>query len=180
MAGREISAIKIKKLRYGAVLTAAPTSATLAALFKAATEVKNAHQDTFAYEETAPTTTPYKNQLTGQVYRTDVEPGDVKMKFTVGSYDLATKAELQGGVATDKDWKRGSSKTPIYKSMFGVTEDDVLIVFPKATVVASGTDADKAIGLGVVAMPNEISSAIGSEYWFDVQGVDLEAAVQQG
>lgn len=174
MEARKISAIKISKLRYSDVLTSAPTAAQLATLFQSAKEIDNAHQETFAYEEAEATVNNYKNQLTGQIYRSDIQPGDVKINFTIGAYDFATKGALQGGVATETTWERGEGTEPIYKSFFALTEDNVLIVFPKANIVSRGSSADNAIGLAVAAIPHEVSAEVKSEYWFDVQGVNLE------
>lgn len=175
MAGRRISAIKIKKLRYGDVLTAKPTEATLAASFKAASEIDNSHQGTFTYEEAESTINSYKNELNGQIYRSDVEPGDVSINFTIGAYDFATKAALQGGTATEKSWERGDGTEQRYKAFYAITEDNVCIVFPKANIIGRGSSTDNAVGLAVSAIPQEASANIKSEYWFDVDGVDLEA-----
>ena len=64
--------IGIKKIWYGAVITAAETPASLKTWLGTATEVKNSHQDTWGYTEDDPTTTDYINELTGKVYYKDV------------------------------------------------------------------------------------------------------------
>lgn len=174
---RVISAIKIKSLRYGEVLSAAPTAETIAGLFTAATEISNSHQDTFTYEEAEPTVNSYKNQLNGQVYRSDVEPGAVSISFSIGAYDFETKAAMQGGTVTagtetaGEVWARSGGKGLIYKSLYALTEDNVCIVFPKALISGRGVSTDNAIAVAVKATPEEISgTAIASEYWFDVAG----------
>lgn len=172
MAGRKVSAIKIKSLRYADVLTAAPTKEGLVAAFTAATKIENSHGGTFQYEETEPTVNQYKNELTGQVYRSDMEPGDVTMSFTIGQYDFTTKADLQGGVGTDESWSRGKA-SQLYKAFYAVTEDNVMIVFPKANIIGTGTSTDNAVGIAMQAIPQEISSEISSEYWFDVEDLEL-------
>lgn len=168
MAGRQISAIKIKKLRYADVLTAAPTKAGLVAAFNAATNIQNSHQGTFQYEEAEPTVNQYKNDLTGQVYRSDMEPGDVAIRFTIGQYDFKTKADMQGGEGTDDNWVRGKASQR-YKCFYALTEDDVMIVFPKANIIGTGSSTDNAVGIAMQAIPQEIDDTIGSEYWFDAQ-----------
>lgn len=168
MAGRTITAVKIKKLYYANPLAAAPTKATVTSAMSSATPISNVHQDTFQYEEAEPTVNKYKNQLTGQVYRSDVVEGDVSISFSIGQYDFATKKDLQGGTATDDSWARGKA-SQIYKAFYAVTEDDVCIVFPKARIVARGASTDNAVALALSAVPEEVSSSIASEYWFDVK-----------
>lgn len=176
MAGRKVSAIKIKDLRYSDVLKAAPTIATIPALFKAAKKIDNSHQGTFAYEEDDPTINSYKNELNGKIYRSDTEPGDKRINFTIGQYDFETKAAMQGGKTSDdgKSWTPGDATEQRYKAMFVITEDNVLIVFPQAMIVGRSSTVDSAIGIAVSAIPQEISGSIGNEYWFDSQGLDLE------
>ena len=173
-AGRKISAIKIKMLRYAEPLSEAPTKVGLATPFKSAAKVENVHQDTFQYEESEPTVNRYKNQLTGQVYRTDVEGGEVSISFVIGEYDMATKAAMQGGTEGESgaSWSRGKAE-PVYKCIYAVTEDDVCIVFPKASIIGTGSSQDNAIGLSMKAVPEEVSATIASEYWFDAKDLSL-------
>ena len=90
--------IGIKKIWYGAVITAAVTPASLKTWLGTATEVKNSHQDTWGYTEDDPTTTDYINELTGKVYYKDVTAkGARTMAFTMGEYSFEDKKELQGG-----------------------------------------------------------------------------------
>lgn len=172
MAGRQVSAIKIKALRYAEVLSEAPTKDTIKTAFEAAEKIQNLHQGTFTYEESAPTVNSYKNDLTGQIYRSDMEPGDVSINFTIGQYDFATKAAMQGGDATDDSWKRGKASQR-YKAFYAITGDDICIVFPKGNVIGTGTSTDNAVGIAMQVIPQEISSEIGSEYWFDVLGLEI-------
>ncbi len=173
MSGREISAIKIKKLRYAEPLGAEPTEEGIKAAFDAATKITNSHQGTFQYEEAEAAVDKYKNQLTGQIYRSNVEPGDVKISFAIGKYDFQTKADLQGGTATATSWKRGKA-AQIHKALYAVTEDDVCIIFPNANIIGTGKSTDDAIAIGIQAIPEEGSSGIGSEYWFDVADKALQ------
>lgn len=174
MAGREFSAIKIKQLAYADVLATAPTLATVKAAFEAATKISNSHQDSFQYEEADPTVTPYKNELTGANYRADIEEGDTDITFSIGKYDMATKTALQGGTGDDNSWVRGR-RDNIYKATYALTEDDVLIVFPKANIVANGKTTDKAIALSMKAIPNE-NGEIKAEYWFDYEKTTTDKA----
>lgn len=176
MAGRKVSSIKIKDLRYNEVLNTAPDLSGVAALFKAATKIDNSHQGTFAYEEEEPTINSYKNDLTGKVYRSDVEPGDKRINFVIGQYDFETKAALQGGKSdeTGKSYTSGDSAELKYKSFFALTQDNVLIVFPKANIIARNSSTDNAIGLAVSAVPEEVSGVTKDEYWFDAEGLSLE------
>jgi len=176
----KISAVYIKQLFYGDPFTtvADPTKGlTGAEIFAHAwTPVTNIHGETFKYEEAEPTVTKYKNQLTGKNYRQTVEEGDVQMTFTIGEYDYATKAALQGGVATTTSWERPSKAQTIYKALKGVTADGVVIVFPKAAIVGRGADSDKAIGLAVAgtAMDTGIEG-LASEKWLDESEVKAGA-----
>ena len=175
MAGRQISAIKIKQLRYAEPLGTAPTKEGLKMAFDKAIKILNSHQGTFQYEETEPTVNKYKNDLTGQVYRSDMEPGDVSMRFSVGQYDMETKAALQGGTAGDtgSSWSRGKAAQR-YKCMYALTEDNVCIVFPKANIIGTGSSVDNAIAIAMQAIPQEVSGTVASEYWFDAQGLSLQ------
>ena len=110
-----ITAVEIDELYYAEPIktvttpAAGLTGAEVATILKnAATKrVKNVHGDTYQYEEAEASVTRYKNALTGEYYRETSEPGEVKINFTIGEYDYATKADLQGGKATEKNWERG-------------------------------------------------------------------------
>lgn len=174
--GREVSVVYLKALYYGVPITdASLTGAKLKTLLASMTEVKNLHGKTFKYEETAPNVTYHKNQLTGKPYRNTTEDGEIKMSFTIGAYDFKTKADFQGGTATDKNWQRGNSESA-YKSIVGVAKDGVYVVFPKASISANGADSDEAIGLAIVATAMDTGIAgLVSEYWFDASEVETVA-----
>lgn len=172
--GKTITAVNIKKLWYGdtSKINAKLTGVLLFNLLKTATEVKNVHGETWTLEEAEANKTNYKNQLTGKVYRSDKEMGEVKMNFTLGEYDYATKADLLGGVADDTHWERAKGKVSIEKYLVGLTEDDQYIVIPRADITAREASTDKAIGLPVVGTEIEPTiDAVAPEYWFDASVV---------
>ncbi len=170
-----ITAVEIDELYYAdpikavATIASGLTGAEVAAILKDAKtkQVKNVHGDTYQYEESEASVTRYKNALTGEYYRESSEPGEVKINFTIGEYEYATKADLQGGTATDKSWERGKYK-PIRKCVIGKSKDGVYVVFPKAAINARGSNTDKAIGLAVAATPLTTGiEGLASEKWFD-------------
>ena len=173
MAGRQISVVHLKALYYGPVITTAGlTGATLKPLLAGMTEVDVVHGETFKYEETAPTVTMHKNQLTGKPYRQSVEEGEIKMSFVLGKYDFETKAALQGGTATATSWARPTTTDIKYNCFVGLSKDGVYVVFPKGNCIANGADTDKAVGLAVstTAMDTGVAG-LASEYWFDEEEV---------
>lgn len=127
-----ITAVEIEELYYSDPIATVTnkasglTGAEVAAILKDAKtkQVKNVHGDTFQYEESEANVTRYKNALTGEYYRETSEPGEVKLNFTIGEYDYATKADLQGGTSTEKSWERGKHKS-IHKCIIGKTKDGV-------------------------------------------------------
>ena len=172
--GKTITAVNIKKLWYGDTfkITAKLTGVLLFNLLKTATEVKNVHGETWTLEEAEANKTVYKNQLTGKVYRFDKEMGEVKMNFTIGEYDYATKADLLGGTATDTTWERAKGKVSIEKFLVGLTEDDQYIVIPRADIAAREATTDKAVGLPIVGTEIEpTNEQVAAEYWFDASVV---------
>lgn len=176
---KTITAVNIKKLWYGdpAKITAKMTGGTLFALLSQLTEVKNVHQDTWTLEEAEASKTNYKNQLTGKVYRSDKEMGDIAMNFTLGEYDYQTKADLLGGTATATSWERAKGKVSIEKCLVGLTEDDQYIVIPRADIAAREATTDKAVGLPVVGTELEPTvDAVAPEYWFDASVVKTGGA----
>ena len=84
---KKITAVNIKKLWYGetSAITEDLTGQALYTLLQGETlkEVKNIHQDTWTLEEAEASRTNYKNQLTGQTYRSDKEMGDVNVNSIV-------------------------------------------------------------------------------------------------
>lgn len=175
--------IGIKKIWYGAVITATVTPATLKAWLATATEVKNSHQDTWGYTEDDPTTTDYVNELTGKVYYKDVTAKGAKtMAFTMGEYAFEDKKELQGGELVKDEqtvvgWKEPEVAEVINKAVVGMTKTGNYIVFTNAAVIGKGNFVEKNIGLGVsaVAMENPTAGVAG-EYWFDGEKVDVPEA----
>ena len=154
---KKVTAANIKKLWYGETseITADLTGQALHTLLQGETlkEIKNIHQDTWTIEEAEASRTNYKNQLTGQVYRSDKEMGDVTVNFTIGEYDYVTKKDLMGGdiINTDKG-----------------TDDDQYCVIPRADIGAREATTDKAVGIPVSAVELEPqNAAVAPEYWFD-------------
>ncbi len=175
---KKITAVNIKKLWYGDIsaITADMTGVLLYTLLQGETlkEVSNIHQDTWTFEESEASRTNYKNQLTGQTYRSDKEMGDVVVNFTIGEYDYPTKKDLMGGevINTDKGWKRTRGKVKIEKCIVFMTDDDQYCVIPRTDIGARESTTDKAIGIPVSAVelePKDI--AISPEYWFDAEEV---------
>ena len=154
-------------------LTGAALKTIIDAAVAAGHEVENIHGETWNLEESEPSVTRYKNQLTGQNYRQDTVMGDIQASFTIGKYDYQTKANLMGGEVIKNGentigWKRAAGVTEIYKCLICKTDDDQWCVFPKAAIVTRETNADKAIGLAVAgtAMEPDVEG-VHSEYWFD-------------
>ncbi|MEG2151558.1 MAG: hypothetical protein RRY36_10110 [Bacteroidaceae bacterium] len=175
-----ISAVGIKKLLYAepSAITVDLTGILLKPIITAATEVANVHGETWQIEESEASKTAYKNQLTGKTYRESIEMGDVKMNFTIGAYDYKTKADLMGGAviqdAAKKDvgWKRAEGKINVNKALFALTEDDIWVVFPKASITAREANTDKAIGLAVTGSQLESGiTGVSSEYWINASEV---------
>jgi hypothetical protein len=132
-------------------------------------EVANVHGDTWSYEEEEGTTNPFRNQLNGNTYYNDYQPGSTKVSFSIGQYDYATKAALQGGTATATSWERPKTSSIIYKCVIAITKDDTCLVFPKAQIVARGGMIEsKLIGLVLSATPVETGvNGLAPEKWFD-------------
>ena len=167
--------IGIKQLWYAEPLTTAPTQAGLNALVESATEIKNVHQDTWGYSQDDPTVTDYINELTGKPYYRDAEnQGNKTINFTMGEYDYATKAALQGGSTITEGagvvgWKAPDTPQLVQKAIIALTKTGTYIVFTNAGIIGKGDQQQKAVGLGVaaVAMENTNGSGIADEYWFD-------------
>lgn len=178
MAERVVSAIGVKQILYGDPLEQAPTYANLETLFTAFDEVPNVHQGTYEYTEEDGTITEYKDELSGQTYRSTFEPGSQSLNWTIGAYDFSTKAALMGGkvLDTDKGWERGNAGEQRYKCVVAVTNDDVAIIFPRANIIGRGSSTDGAVGISITATPLKVSTTIASEYWFDAEGKTLKGA----
>lgn len=171
--------IGIKQIWYGETISEALTAASLKTWLETATEVQNSHQDTFQYTQDDPSVTDYINELTGKPYYRDMtSEGNKTIAFTIGEYEFATKAELQGGeVLKENDtavgWKAPEAPELIYKAIVGRTKTGNYVVFTHAGIVGKTNMAEKNMGLGVsaVAMGNP-SSGVSDEYWFDGSAVD--------
>ena len=176
MAGKLVSAIGIKQILHGEVLGAAPTYASLETAFTTFKEVQNVHQGTYEYSEEDGTLTEYKDELTGQTYRSTFEAGSQSVNFVIGAYDYETKKEMMGGqvLETDKGWSRGNAGEQRYKCFVFLTNDDQAIIFPKANLIGRGASTDGAVGLSITVTPLKVSTEIASEYWFDATGKNLK------
>ena len=158
--------IGIKRLWYGSPLVTAPTQASVSTLIGNSTEVTNVHQDTWGYTQDDPDVTDYINELTGRpYYRDKADEGNKVIAFTMGEYDYATKAALQGGEvvlsgSTAVGWKAPTTPAFVNKSVIALTKTGTYIIFTNASIVAKGDQQQKAVGLGVtaVAMENENST----------------------
>ena len=173
--------IGIKQLWYADSLSSVPTQAGLASLISGATEIKNIHQDTWGYTQDDPSVTDYINELTGKPYYRDAEnQGNKTINFTMGEYDYATKAALQGGSTITENtkvvgWKAPDNPSIIYKAIIALTKTGTYIIFSNAAIIGKGDQQQKAVGLGVsaVAMENTNGASqtpavsIADEYWFD-------------
>lgn len=170
--------IGIKQLWYGDVISADTNlnQSGIATLIAASTEVKNVHQDTWGYTEGDPSTTEYKNEITGQTYFVDkTELGQKTIQFTMGEYDYETKAALYGGEVIETGtpaaavgWKASGALQLIHKSIIALTKTGTYIIFTNANIVAKNDQQQKAIGLGVTAIAEENpATGVEDEYWFD-------------
>lgn len=167
----EYSLIGIKKLYYGQLLASVASAyvegtagtglsaAELKAFLAAGTtkQITNIHGDLWNYEEPIPTITEYKNKLSGKTYRADKSKNPAKFVFSVGKSDFVTKAALQGGTANDTKWSAPSSVASIEKTMVALTEDDVYIVMPRASIVGGGKTTDNAVAIALEASAYEPS-----------------------
>lgn len=174
--------IGIKQIWYGETIETAVTASSLKAWLATATEIKNSHQDTFQYTQDDPNVTDYINELTGKPYYRDMtSEGNKTIAFTIGEYDFATKAELQGGTVikentTEVGWAAPETPGLVYKSIVGKTKTGNYVVFTNAGIVGKTNMAEKNMGLGVsaVAMDNP-NEGVADEYWFDGEKVDTAA-----
>jgi len=182
----EYSGIGVKKLYYGPCLSAVTTAYTgaagtelspaeLKAFLAAGTteEILNIHGDLWNYEKTKPTKTYYKNKLSGKNYRgSTTDTGMSKITFSVGKYDFATKAALEGGAADTTKYSASASVPDVKWTLVGLTEDGVYVVFPKADVVAGSVTTDDAIAISVEATALEPDIALEIEAWISKASVD--------
>jgi hypothetical protein len=177
----KFSAIGIKKIWYGPALSAVATKyvektvntglspAELKAFLALATtkQVPNVHADTWKYEKAKPTKTYYKNKLTGKNYRASTVAGDSKITFSIGEYDFATKADFEGGTASDTKYSAPEETVDITYTLVALTEDGVYFVYSKADIAAGGVTTDDAVAIEVEA------TALES----DVDGLEAESHI---
>lgn len=173
--------IGIKQIWYGTVLSSdLANAAAVATLVQGMTEITNVHEGTWGYSHDDPNVTEYINELTGQpYYRDKTNLGARTITFTLGVYDFATKAALQGGTVitkggsgADKDdpigWKSSGALENVNKCIVAKTKTGNWIVFSNASIVAKGDQQEKNIGLGITAvcMENE-NNGVQAEYMFE-------------
>ena len=134
------------------------------------TEILNVHEGTWGYSHDDPSVTEYINELTGQpYYRDKTTLGARTINFTLGVYDFATKAALQGGSTIGEvGWKSSGALENVNKCIIAKTKTGNWIVFSNASIVAKGDQQEKNIGLGITAvcMENE-TSGVEAEYMFE-------------
>lgn len=175
--------IGIKRLWYGAELTAEQATALVdAAAVKALvsgngfTEIKNVHDGTWGYSQDDPSVTDYINQLTGKpYYRDKTSDGARTINFTLGVYNFADKAALQGGevIKKDKDtaevgWKSSGSLENVEKCIVAMTKTGNYIIFSDASIIAKGDQQEQNIGLGITAVCMESEfEGVEAEYMFE-------------
>ena len=181
--------IGIKRLWYGPELTKAladtlVNAAAVKSLVTTAvnnfTEIKNVHEGTWGYSQDDPSVTDYNNELTGKpYYRDKTSEGARTITFTLGVYEFADKAALQGGsVITEGEgasakavgWKSDGSLQNVEKCIVAMTKTGNYIIFSDASIVAKGDQQEKNIGLGITAVCMES----------DIEGVDAEYMFEGG
>ena len=188
--------IGIKRLWYGPELTAAQGASLVnAAAVKALvtgegfTEIKNVHDGTWGYSQDDPSVTDYINELTGKpYYRDKTSDGARTINFTLGVYEFADKAALQGGSvivegsgqnAKAVGWKSDGALENIEKCIVAMTKTGNYIIFSDASIVAKGDQQEKNIGLGITAVCMESEeTGVEAEYMFE--GGDEWATTEQG
>ena len=151
----------------------------------AATEILNVHQDTWSYQQDDPTVEDYINQLTGKPYfRDKQDEGNKTISFTMGEYDYATKAALQGGSVISSGtpavaigWKAPETMAIIEKCIIALTKSGNYIIFTNASIIGKGDQQQKAIGLGVTAVAQDATGdGVADEYFFSGSAVVLTPA----
>lgn len=159
--------IGLKKIWYGDVIT---TDLSAAPAVESMTEVKNVHQGTWGYSQDDPSITDYVNELTGRTYYRDAESAGAKtISFSMGEYDYADMAALEGGsVISTKGWKATDGVQVINKAVVALTKTNQYIVFTNASIIAKVDTQNKNLCLGVTATAQENpNEGVAPEYWFD-------------
>lgn len=148
------------------------TAVNAAVTAKTAMQITNVHGKTWQITESDANVASYSNQLTNEVYRRDLTPGDLSIAFTMGEYDEALKAYLKGGTTikkggtdADKDnvigYKGSTTFSETRKAMFCLTQDGYWFIYPKALISAGTKSTDDAAGLSVMAYPEKPSAVAG-------------------
>lgn len=163
MAAKKFISVGLKKLAYADVLSTGIPAAW--------TDIDVVHEDTFDYSVEAGSEEQYINELDGQPYHIDGQNGTPLMSFSIGKYDLELKAEFFGGTyaaatsSANESWTPSADGASVYKAFRAVTEDDVVIIFPKARVTPSHTRNIKALGLTLQARPMKLDTDTPLEKW---------------
>lgn len=156
--------IGIKRLWYGPELTKAQAAglvdgAAVKALVTTESnkfkEIKNVHDGTWGYSQDDPSVTDYINELTGKpYYRDKTSDGARTINFTLGVYDYADKAALQGGevIGEEAGWKSSGALENVEKCVVAMTKTGNYIIFADASIIAKGDQQEKNIGLGITAV----------------------------
>lgn len=163
---KQISAVNLIKLEVAPISVDGAEGTTF-------TEVPVVHEDTFTYEDADPEVKEYKD-VSGNTYYVSKKPGAVKMNASIGRYDLESKKKFQGGKFTPGAdgkpgiWERADHVENIEFTVRGTTEDGVRVIFPRASVTASGKANEKAIGLALVFTAlKPLKAGLAIERWED-------------
>ena len=163
---KQISAVNLIKLEVAPIAADGAEGTSF-------TEVPVVHEDTFTYEDTDPEVKEYKD-VSGNTYYVSKKPGAVKMNASIGRYDLEAKKKFQGGKFTPGadgkpgTWERADHVENIEFTVRGTTEDGVRVIFPRASVTASGKANEKAIGLALVFTAlKPLKAGLAVERWED-------------
>lgn len=168
--------IGIQKIWYGDPLTAdISSSSDVESLTSSMTEITNVHNETWDYSQDDPSTTDYVNQLTGKVYyRETTDEGAHTIAFTLGVYNYADKAALQGGeVISDSSgnaigWKSNDEFSEVYKAVIALTRTGNYVVFSNACIIGKVDKQERNLGLGISAVACENDTdGVAAEYWFE-------------
>lgn len=172
--------IGIKRIWYGMPMTEFSIEA-LNTWLGNATEVKNAHEGTWAYEQDDPEITDYINELTGKPYfRDPINQGAKTINFTLGVYAFKDRVELQGGSLVDENgevteneddavaWSAPETPEIINKAIMGLTKTGNIIIFTNASIIGKVDTQEKNLGLGVQATATDtLEDNVKEEYWID-------------
>lgn len=162
---KKIIAVGLKKLEYGVIGAEGALPVTWL-------DIDVVHDDTFEYQMGEATYQEYINMITKKpYYKEKTAEGERSLNFSIGKYDLETKAKFMGGTYTpatasdNEKWESGTP-SPIYLAFRATTVDDVQITFPKGDVAANHTKNLNALGLTLKVTPLEPdSTTLKDEIW---------------